>query len=632
MFGACANPPLQRVPEGVPPLDNELEIRGQVCATQTDAVFPVKILFLVDVSGSMVVTDPADIRVEAVENIINQYQGQPGVEFGVIAFSSSILDVTNGFTFQPDIAMISQALKQADDQTDDQGVLGAAYELLSTDMLASTAAERARSKYIIILFTDGTPDPLCNADSSPCGPSLTCAAGTSCNPTTVLNAQSQEQEQYGCTTDDLICTVPKTNWSSYFNPPVPTSLFPQLQAGGNYNTTPQILGSVAQIMALQTQFHVGSIELNTDFLFPVAALSNPLAAPFGLDRPAGEALLTAMAAAGNGTFQEFTSDTEINFENINFSAIQVQNSVVATFASNQNGEEIGTSLVLDTDSDWLTDAQEANLGTCASANQVIAGLPAPSCQTPWDSDGDGYSDLVEVLYKTSGFDPLDATKPATPCASIGIDTDGDGLMDCEETFLKTDPQNPDTDGDFLSDLTEVRNGMNPLDPTDAYGDINKDGILNLNEIQEGLSPTAQISYGERQFAFASTLEPLVTADATASDSTCYQFDVQHMRLLTTGKTPIGPQGGNRIYYDIYATAADTPTNLATVRRACADVLYVNGTLKLPLSGVVDFVDSDFVDIAQFDPTMNCKDLTAGYKVDGGSGDGGGLDGGSEGGG
>ena len=209
MFGACANPPLQRVPEGVPPLDNELEIRGQVCATQTDAVFPVKILFLVDVSGSMVVTDPADIRVEAVENIINQYQGQPGVEFGVIAFSSSILDVTNGFTFQPDIAMISQALKQADDQTDDQGVLGAAYELLSTDMLASTAAERARSKYIIILFTDGTPDPLCNADSSPCGPSLTCAAGTSCNPTTVLNAQSQEQEQYGCTTDDLICTVPK---------------------------------------------------------------------------------------------------------------------------------------------------------------------------------------------------------------------------------------------------------------------------------------------------------------------------------------------------------------------------------------------------------------------------------------
>jgi hypothetical protein len=619
--GACANPPLQKVPEEVKPLDDQLEIRGEVCATPpADAVFPVKILFLVDTSGSMIVTDPADVRVQAISSVIQKYEGLPGVEFGVLSFSSAIVNLTNGFTNSPNLAAISQTLSQADDLTDTQGVLGAAYELLTTDMLNSTPAERARSKYIIILFTDGVPDPLCSADTTQCGP-MTCAPGSHCVPTTILAANSQQQEQYKCDPDYMICSVPKMDWASAFNPPLNPALYPNLQAGANYNTTPQILSSVDQIMALQNQYHVGSIQINTDFLFPISALSNPLAVPFDLDRPAADALLSAIATAGNGTFQEFTSDTQISFLNINYSAIQVQNSVVATFASNQNGVETGETLALDSDGDWLTDVQEGALGTCAALG--------PGCLNPSDTDGDGYSDFIEVTFKSSGFDPLDPAKPATPCAMPGIDSDGDGLMDCEETFLKTDPLNADTDGDFLSDLTEVRNGMNPLDPTDAYGDINKDGILNLTEIKDGLSPTAQVSYGERQFAFTYTLNPKYSADATATDSTCYQFDVQHMRLLTTGRTAIGAQGGNRIYYDVYETSADTPTNLATVRRACADVLFVNGTLKLPLSGVVDFADSDFVDITSFDPTKNCKDLTAGYKFDAG---GPGLDGGTGGGG
>jgi len=609
-WAGCGNTPLQRVPPPVKSLDNELEIRGEVCASPpADAVFPVKILFLVDVSGSMIVTDPAGVRAQAVTDVIQKYQGFPGVEFGVIAFSSSIVKLTNGFTNAPNLATIGQALGQADNLTDDQGALGAAYEMLTTDMLASTPAERARSRYIVILFTDGIPDPLCSADTTPCG-TTTCAPHSHCDPTTVLSASNQETEQYTCNADYLICTVPKAKWASEFNPPLSPSLYPQLQAGANYNTTPQLLASVQELMALQGQYHVGSIELDTNFLFPVAALSNPLAVPFGLDRPAGEALLSAMAAAGNGTFQEFTSDTQINFLNINFASIQVQNSIVATFASNQTAYETGDALDLDTDADGLSELQEKSLGTCAAIG--------PKCAKPWDSDGDGYSDFIEVAYKTSGFDPLDPSKPPTPCASPDVDSDGDGLMDCEETFLGTNPLDPDTDGDFLSDLVEVRNGMNPLDPTDAYGDINKDGILNLNEIQVGLSPTAQVSAAERQFAFKYDFTPL-PSKADASSSACYHFDVQHLRLMTTGATAIGPRGGNRIYYDVYETAADSPTSFATVRRACADVLYVGGQEKLPLTGAVDFVDSDFVELSQFDPATNCKDLTAGFGRDAGPG-------------
>jgi hypothetical protein len=99
---SCAKTPLQKVPPPVTTVDNEMALQGQVCSTPpTDAVFPVKILFLVDVSGSMIVTDPAKVRVQAVNGIIQKYQNLPGLEFGVITFSSSIVNVTNGFTSTP---------------------------------------------------------------------------------------------------------------------------------------------------------------------------------------------------------------------------------------------------------------------------------------------------------------------------------------------------------------------------------------------------------------------------------------------------------------------------------------------------------------------------------------------------
>jgi hypothetical protein len=206
---SCGKTPLERVPPPVITVDDELTLQGQVCSSPPlDAVFPVKILFLVDVSGSMIVTDPAKVRVQGVNDVIQKYQGLPGVEFGVIAFSSAIVQVTNGFTDQPDLSTIDTAISQADNLTDDQGVLGAAYEALSTDMLKSTPAERARSKYIIIFFTDGTPDPICSADTTPCG-KMTCAPGTHCDPTTILSPSSTEEEQYVCDDDYPICTVPK---------------------------------------------------------------------------------------------------------------------------------------------------------------------------------------------------------------------------------------------------------------------------------------------------------------------------------------------------------------------------------------------------------------------------------------
>jgi hypothetical protein len=100
----------------------------------------------------------------------------------------------------------------------------------------------------------------------------------------------------------------------------------------------------------------------------------------------------------------------------------------------------------DTDSDGLTNDEEVAAGT--------------DPQNP-DSDGDGLSDGEEA---TAISDPLD---PCDPDLTVGVcDQDSDGLTNDEEVVTGTDPQNPDSDGDGLSDGEEATVISGPLDPCD----------------------------------------------------------------------------------------------------------------------------------------------------------------------
>ena len=72
-----------------------------------------------------------------------------------------------------------------------------------------------------------------------------------------------------------------------------------------------------------------------------------------------------------------------------------------------------------------------------------------------NTDADGLSDKVEVLIKH--------TDPLNP------DTDGDGLTDGQEAGAGgygTDPLNPDPDGGGTNDGVEVGRGTNPFDAAD----------------------------------------------------------------------------------------------------------------------------------------------------------------------
>lgn len=87
-----------------------------------------------------------------------------------------------------------------------------------------------------------------------------------------------------------------------------------------------------------------------------------------------------------------------------------------------------------------------------------------------DTDGDGLSDGEEVK--------ITSTRP------LNTDSDDDGLSDSEEIDARgTDPNNPDTDGDGLTDGQEVGETLtDPLNP-----DIDGDGLTDIQEIGETLT-------------------------------------------------------------------------------------------------------------------------------------------------
>lgn len=83
-----------------------------------------------------------------------------------------------------------------------------------------------------------------------------------------------------------------------------------------------------------------------------------------------------------------------------------------------------------------------------------------------DTDGDGLSDGDEVkIYKTN---------------PLKVDTDGDGLTDFDEVMkYKTSPIKPDTDGDGLLDGEEIARRTDPLNP-----DTDGDGLLDGDEVHK----------------------------------------------------------------------------------------------------------------------------------------------------
>lgn len=128
-------------------------------------------------------------------------------------------------------------------------------------------------------------------------------------------------------------------------------------------------------------------------------------------------------------------------------------------------------------------------GSALTGNQIEAlayGLsPMDIESATGDADGDGMPDWWEDFYGFNKNNPADANQ----------DADNDGSTNLDEYQRKTDPRNPDTDGDGLLDGVETNTGFwtsstntgtDPLNP-----DMDGDGLLDGVETNTGIyvSPT-----------------------------------------------------------------------------------------------------------------------------------------------
>jgi len=177
-----------------------------------------------------------------------------------------------------------------------------------------------------------------------------------------------------------------------------------------------------------------------------------------------------------------------------------------------DGGELGLGTdpnLFDTDGDGLSDGLEAGaddplpagssdggvayLGTDSA---VFEGDTDPSTTTDPldpDSDGDGLSDGEE---DSNGDGAVEYTLGGTGDPGVGetdpniADTDGDGLDDGEEVLVEdTDPLDTDTDDGGVPDGQEVLDGTDPLDPSDDVpGDVDSDGD-GLTDAEEDLLGT-----------------------------------------------------------------------------------------------------------------------------------------------
>ena len=126
----------------------------------------------------------------------------------------------------------------------------------------------------------------------------------------------------------------------------------------------------------------------------------------------------------------------------------------------------------DTDNDGMPDKWEINNGLNPLVNDANK-----------DADNDGLTNLQEYQYK---YEDIYVTMEV-PTDPQNPDTDGDGISDGDEFANGTNAHDPDTDGDGMPNGWEIDNDLDP-DFNDASADADEDGLTNLAEYQAGTDP------------------------------------------------------------------------------------------------------------------------------------------------
>jgi len=381
--------------------DNKLTVSGEFCSEHPDEMdFPVKIMFIIDCSQSMNVTDPSPSpneypgRVQAVWEVIQKFRFDPGVEFAVVRFEGAANVATQrdtdgdgipdmfGFTNDmPTLLRALNSLQAAGGNTSYQAALGLAEATLAMDMSNGNVDERARTKYVVIFLSDGLPYPV----------------------------------DY----DDEV------------------------------NTPYSIRRAVREMMNLAKRFEVAEMTFHTAFL--------AVDTPQWVDDQA-EALLGGMADDGKGTYRNFENGEEINFLDIDFTSVKrmyaLKDGAFMVYNANAHPGYSEADRV-DTDGDGLIDVIEEEFGSDVGAvdtdgdgfNDRLEYSLRRSGFDPLDPD-DADCALALDRLDSDGDGLLNCEERFIGTSPDLFDTDADGLPDPVEVRAGTNPVWDDADADL----------------------------------------------------------------------------------------------------------------------------------------------------------------------------------------
>ncbi len=402
---------------------------------------PFKLLIIMDYSGSMQQNDPQQLRLQAVADLITRYANDPSVYFGFLPFSDQNRPLPSlGMDFTNDPNVLANALTElgnvpSQGATNYQDALAWAWDAITIDIDRDENIPGTR--YGILFVTDGRPN---------------------------------EPEQGGADAE-LAANRPKIR--------------DRITACDGFHVN-RPLESLIEF-------------LNTYFL---AVQPDPAASQLLRDMAEGPNISDPCGNNnwGHGEFTEVQSAADLEFD-INLPTFrQVLVNRGGFLFQNHNLKAVfrqgNMVMARDSDGDGIPDYEETANPIGLYDSDIFSG----------DTDGDGIGDLAAYSrgLPTNQPQPVPETYPRPPIdpdlAQYGMlynlgpylandfDDDGDGLTNREEDFLGTDQSLFDTDADSLSDIVELRYGLNPLVAADAALDSDGDGRDNKTEIEVGLDP------------------------------------------------------------------------------------------------------------------------------------------------
>ncbi|MBS1149913.1 MAG: mtsD [Myxococcaceae bacterium] len=618
-LAGCSDAFIEPKPVEQTNIDNRLTLTGTVCTDRPRPDgFPVKVVLVVDQSGSMCVSDPPGsqevggfcqqiasrvvppgvtepARVRALKRLLAQFSTQSNVSVSLVPFETNVKNPypastgsgTSRFTRADNPGLLT-ALQNLQSQlgkgTDYQGALSYAYSVIADDINLvnqSNPELLPRTRYVVVFLTDGTPYPRCAGNdmlttyASPDSPELlwqdSSGSGDFCN----------QIDPEPCMPGDNSCVV-------------------GFVKGTDRNQNYQLFSYVDQLMQLRDAYNIGDIRLHTVLLFSEAAVracgpicqdiygTYPGIAPVDYP-PAAKKIATwtlqQLAQRGNGVYQEFVNGDiqSLGLGALDYSSLASKNVMKQLLVKSMSSAPGDEDRMVDTDADGLID--ELDQAYKYKTNNFFA-----------DTDGDCFDDDFEVRHYDEGFRPdakdgrgCDPMSPLTPGCTCA-DNDGDGLSYQVELYLKTKDTLMDTDGDAIPDGLEVRYGLDPLKRTANGLDTDGDGLPDSLEIRSESNPIKR----DNVFFDKEGYQYETKAIEQPDKSICYEFAVSNLKLVTPPKQAGLTQGHNlfKVYF-AQAPESGVATDYGVWSVGCAWAQYDPPSVRVPAAPNLNFVNTNF---------------------------------------